>query len=90
MITIPLYSILIIYIIYLLACAFFILINIGHLTQTASLGFFSYLFTLLILLASILVLWYTYRLLSAVDWQQGVTIFNQEWFGGIFTIKASL
>lgn len=86
MLTIPLYTLLIIYLIYLAACAFFVLINIGHLIQTASFGLLSYVFTIGIICALLLVLWYTYALLGAIDWQQPLTIFNQDWFGEIFTI----
>ncbi|MFA5128242.1 MAG: hypothetical protein WC457_04590 [Patescibacteria group bacterium] len=83
MLTIPLYSFLIIYAILFLFFVFFFLVNVGHIVATGSITFGSFIMTMFILLASLAVLWFTWYILQNMDWTQGLTIFNKEWFGGI-------
>lgn len=85
MITIPLYSFLIIFFIYLVIFGLFFLINFGHLFQTAALTFTSFFVAILLIAASLVVLWGTWYFLSDVNWQQSVTVFDTAWFGNILS-----
>jgi hypothetical protein len=63
----------------------FFLINIGHLFQTAALTASSIFVALLLLGTSLLVIWGTAYLLTGVDWQQSVTVFDTAWIGNVFS-----
>lgn len=85
MVTIPLYIFLIIFFLFLIVFGLFFLINIGHLFQTAALTFASVLVAILLISASLLVLWGAWYMLSDVNWQQSVTIFDTAWFGNLLS-----
>jgi hypothetical protein len=81
MLTLPLYSLLIIYGLFLLAFLFFFFTNVAHIFSTGSLTFASFMVMLFIIIATIATLWLTWLFLSGADWTQGITIFNKNWFG---------
>lgn len=70
--TIPLYAFLFAYLAWAAIFIIFLLLNIYHLAQSASLTFASFVMTLFILLLGTGVLFLTWQLLSAVDWQTPV------------------
>jgi len=82
MLTLPLYSFLIIYGIFLLAFLFFFFMSVAHIFSTGSLTFASFMITLFIIFAAVVTLWLTWLFLNGMDWTQGITIFNKNWFGG--------
>ncbi|MSU75403.1 MAG: hypothetical protein EXS55_02740 [Candidatus Magasanikbacteria bacterium] len=74
MIIVPLYAFLIIYGVFLLACAGFFVVNVGNLVRTGTFTFASLLATFLFLSCTAIVVWGTWHTLQAVDWAQ--PIFN--------------
>ena len=83
MLSIPLYSFLIIFGFVLLVFIFFFFSNVAHIITTGSITFGSFVMTMFILLAALAVLWFTWYILQSMDWTQGITIFDKNWFGGI-------
>ncbi len=84
MLAIPLYTFLGLYLLLLGVFTLFFIINIAHLVQTGSLTFVSFVVTFLFLASVIIMIYATMNLLTGTDWQQEVTIFNKEWFVGLF------
>ncbi|EKE07501.1 MAG: hypothetical protein ACD_18C00065G0003 [uncultured bacterium] len=80
MLAIPFYIILFLYLIFL--CVFFIfsLINFYHIISTGSLNFTSFVVTFLITALSILTLYYTWEVISTVDWSRDLVLFDINWF----------
>ncbi|MDD5071127.1 MAG: hypothetical protein PHQ42_00065 [Patescibacteria group bacterium] len=74
--TFPLYIFLIIYLIFLLGWLIFSFIAIYHMFKYGFLNFTTF-FTIFIYIAiSILMLLFSYKYLSQIDWQMNVTIFG--------------
>ncbi|MFH1789916.1 MAG: hypothetical protein ABH832_02505 [bacterium] len=84
MITVPLYAFLFIYLAFLVLFAIFSIVNIMHIITTGSYTFASFVITLITLVITLLIFFFTIRLLVGVNWQQEVVIFNGEWVSGIF------
>lgn len=78
-ITIPFYSVLFVYGFFLLTFAAFALFNIGHLVQTGTFTFASFLVTFLFLAATAVIIWTTWNLLPDIDWTVPAPIWNAGW-----------
>lgn len=87
MITIPLYTLLFLYLIFLAIFAVFSLINIYHIIMSASFTLASFVMTFFIFTLTVLTLYYTWHLLLEVDWRAPIVVFNVDWVIGIFGIR---
>lgn len=83
MLTIPLYSFLVIYFGFLIIFFIFSIINVLHLADTGTLTFVSFLMTLVITAMTVLTLYATWYLLRGTYWQMPITIYNSEWLGNL-------
>lgn len=79
MIIIPLYIILLIYLAYLIVISVFAFINFSHLFHSGSLTTISLFVTLLMAALVAITLFFTFIFLNEVDWQQPLTLWNNEW-----------
>jgi hypothetical protein len=84
MITIPLYSLLIIFGIFFLIFAVFIIANVMHIVLTGSATAVSFIITLLILLMTFAALYGTWYFLQNANWSEQLTIWNSGWLASIF------
>lgn len=87
MLTIPLYSFLFIYWLFVATFVIFMLVNLYHIVVTASFTLPSFLFTFFIFASTALILYFTYVVFaqSGIDWQTPVILFNSDWISDIFT-----
>ncbi len=85
MISIPLYIFLFIYFFFLITFAAFFLINMSHLVRTGTLTLASLSATLAFLVFSAFILVATFYFLHGFDWQQPVILWNNQWFGSVFS-----
>ncbi len=88
MITIPLYTLLFIYFLFLAIFAVFLLIDFYHIVMTASFTLSSFLVTFIIFALTTLTLYFTWQFLNEVDWQIPLTVFNSSWFTSLFNSPA--
>ena len=84
MVTIPLYSLLVVYGIFLVVFVTFILANIMHIILTGSTTFASFIVTIFILLFSLVVLFGTWHYLQDTSWTDRLTIWNNDWLSSVF------
>lgn len=89
MVTIPLYTLLFIYFLFLAIFAVFLFINFYHIVMTASFTLSSFLVTFIIFTLTALTLYFTWQFLSEVDWQITLTVFDSSWFTGLFNSPSS-
>ncbi len=82
MITIPLYTLLIVYVLALLIILLFIWINILHIFQGGALTLASLISTIAVLALIVFTLFGTWLLLRNTNWQQSIQIFDSSWFVG--------
>ena len=91
LITIPLYSLLGLYGLFLLAVGVFFIVNILNLARTGTFTMLSFWATFLFLSLSILIVWTTWHFLQGVNWQEPITIWNRAWIGrllgSVFSVK---
>jgi len=80
MISFPLYTLLFIYFLFLAVFVVFILINLYHILEAQIFSTATFLVTFFVISASLLIVYFTWEILSAVDWQQQVVLFNPNWF----------
>lgn len=87
MLTIPLYSFLFVYWLFVALFVFFMLVNLYHIISTASFTLPSFLFTFFIFAGTTLVLYGTFMVLgdAGIDWQTRVVLFHPDWLGNVFT-----
>ncbi len=83
MITIPLYSLLVIYAVFLIVFVIFFAINFFHIILTGTTSFSSFLVTLFVTAFFALIIFGTWYLLQSTDWTQQITIWNSSWLGGL-------
>ena len=83
MLTLPLYSSLLLYATFLLGVLGFFIVNIGNLARTGTFTFISFLATFFFLTAAALIVWGTWQLLQNIDWQQPVTLWNSGWISAL-------
>ena len=84
MVTIPLYTFLFVYLVFLAIFTVFSMINLYHIIMTASFTLASFFTTFIIFAIVVLVFYFTWLFLQGVNWQTPVTLFNSEWISGIF------
>lgn len=81
MITVPLYTTLFLYMLFLAIFAIFVIINFYHIIISGSFTLTAFTISFFTFVLTVLTLYFTVRLLQGVDWQQPLTLFNIEWFG---------
>jgi hypothetical protein len=79
MLTIPLYSFLFIYILFLAIFVAFSIMNFYHVVMTASFTLASFVLTFFTFTLTVLTLYFTWYLLGGVDWQTPITLFDSSW-----------
>jgi len=82
MLTIPLYTFLFIYLVFLVVFVAFAIMNFYHIVMTASFTLASFIITFFIFTLTILTLYFTWQVISMVNWQADVLLFNTEWLTG--------
>lgn len=85
MITLALYSFFFIYLAGVVLFATLIFVSIGHLIHTGTFTLPSFVVTLLCFAFVAIIGWLTWYLLLNTDWQTPITIWNNRWFGTVFT-----
>ena len=85
MITIPLYTILFAYLLFLLIFVIFFLVNAGHLAHTGTFTFVSFTATFLFMALAVVILWLTWYLLSGVNWQEPLITLNLPGLTNLFS-----
>ncbi len=80
--SIPLYSLLFLYILFFAIFAVFMIANIYHIVMSGTLTFASFSVTFIVLALTVLTLYATWFFLRDVDWQTSIIFFNTEWLGG--------
>lgn len=83
MVTIPLYTLLFIYILYLAIFMTFSVINFYHIVTSGSFTTASFTISFFVFALTILTLYFTWFLLQYVNWQQPITLFNLDWLPDI-------
>lgn len=81
MITIPLYTLLFLYLLVLAIFAVFMVINFYHIVISGSFTFVSFIVSFFTIVLTVLTLYFTIILLVDVDWSAPITVFNAAWFG---------
>lgn len=84
MLSIPLYSLLIAYAIFLLIFFTFFIINLLHIILTGTTTFNSFLATFIIIALTVLTIFGTWYFLQNTDWQQPLTVFDTGWISSLF------
>ncbi len=82
MITVPLSSFIIVYLVLLAILGIFFAINFFHIILTGTTSFSSFLVTLFVLASVTLIIYGTWYFLQGVDLSQQITIWNKSWLGG--------
>lgn len=88
MLTIPLYSFLILYFIFLIIFFIFSLINVAHITSTGSLTLASFLVTFIVGALCALIFYGAWYFLQGVYWQTPITIWNTDWISSILPFNS--
>ena len=81
MLSVPLSSFIIIYLIALAVLGVFFAINFFHIVLTGTTSFSSFLITLFVLASVTLILYGTWYFLQGMDLSQQITIWNNSWLG---------
>lgn len=84
MFSLPLYTFLFLYFIFLTVFIAFSAVNFYHIVATASFTFVSFLASFFVFAMTILTLYLTWQLLQNVAWQTPVVLFDGNWLSGIF------
>ena len=79
MLTIPLYSFVFVYLLFLTVFVAFSIMNFYHVVMTASFTLSSFIMTFFTFTLTVLTLYFTWYLLGGVDWQIPVTLFDSTW-----------
>jgi len=82
MLTIPLYTFLFLYLVFLVVFVAFAIMNFYHIVMTASFTLASFVITFFTFTLTILTLYFTWQVVNTVDWQQSVILFNSTWLTG--------
>ena len=72
MIIIPLYALLVVYGLFLLACLGFFAVNVGNVIRSGTFTFANFLATFLFISGVAIVVWFTWYALQGVDWTQSL------------------
>ncbi len=84
MLVIPLYTLLIVYAIFLLVFFTFFIINFWHIFLTGTTNFNSFVVTLLVIILTVLTFYGTWYFLRGTDWQQPLFTLNLSNFSNLF------
>jgi hypothetical protein len=84
MVTIPLYTLLFAYLLFLAIFFVFSMINFYHIIVTASFTFASFVVTFIIFTLTVLTFYFTWQLLMEIDWQAPIIVFNSGWISEVF------
>ncbi len=82
MLTIPLYTFLFLYLIFLVIFVAFAIINFYHIVTTASFTLASFIITFFTFTLTVLTLYFTWQVINTANWQADVLLFNTEWLTG--------
>lgn len=83
MFEISLYIFLFIYFGFLAIFFIFSMLNFYHIVTTASFTLASFIASFFVFSLATLTLYATWYLLTGVDWQTTVPLFNRDWFSGV-------
>ena len=83
MITVPLFSFIIIYVVALAIIGLFFAVNFFHIILTGTTTLSSFFITLFALASVTLIIFGTWYFLQGVDLSQQITIWNKSWLGGL-------
>jgi len=81
MLSVPLYSLLVIYALFLIVFIVFFAVNFFHILLTGTNSFSSFLVTIFVITVSALIIFVTWDLLQGTDWTQPVIIWGGSWSG---------
>ena len=84
LITLPLYILFFLYLIFLAIFAGFSIVNIYHVVATGTFTLPSFLITFFISALTVVTLYFTWYLLQDINWQQPMTLFDSAWIAGVF------
>lgn len=87
MITIPLFVILFIYLMYLVVIGLFTYVNFSHLLHNGALTAVSFTVTLLVAIFAAIILFTTFTNLVEVDWKQPLTLWNNDWISNTLNLS---
>lgn len=87
MITIPLFVILFIYLLYLVVIGVFTYVNFSHLFHNGALTILSFTVTLLVTVSAAVILFLTFATLAEVDWKQPLTLWNNDWISNTLNLS---
>ncbi len=90
MITIPLYTLLLLYFGFLLTFLFFSIVNAWHIVDTGTFTVASLTITLLVALFTIIIFGVTFFALQNTNWQELVTVWDQRWGANLLPTGNSL
>lgn len=83
MFEIPLYIFLFIYFGLMAVCFIFSMVNFYHIVTTASFTMVSFIISFFIFSLTILTLYATWYLLTDINWQTMVPLFDLDWLDGV-------
>ncbi len=86
MLSIPLYTILFIYILVFALFVVFSIINFYHILTAGAFTFASFAVSFLVFALTILTLYFTWYLLIDIDWQSPFTLFDPAWVPDVFKL----
>ncbi|MBU0545708.1 hypothetical protein KKA13_00430 [Patescibacteria group bacterium] len=84
MLVIPLYFILLAYLLFLAVFAILMFVNFGHITRTGSITFVSVAFSFFICALIVLVFLGTWFFLQGIDWSTPISILDIGWIQNLF------
>ncbi|MFB6226556.1 MAG: hypothetical protein ABEJ02_04345 [Candidatus Paceibacteria bacterium] len=79
MISFPLYWLLFIYFIFLAIYIALILVNIYHILEANIFSTATFLFTFFVIVLSLFIVYFSWELVSEINWQQELILFNSQW-----------
>lgn len=80
MLTVPLYSLLIGYLVFLAFFTILMTINFYHIIISGSFTFTTFIISFFCIVLTLLTLYFTFIQLQNVAWNTPITVFNLEWF----------
>lgn len=84
LITLPVYTLLFLYLIFLTIFAIFSIVNVYHVVVTGTFTLASFFITFFVSVLTVITLYFTWHLLKDIDWQQPMTLFNSDWITDVF------
>lgn len=75
--SLPLYLLLFVYLIFLVIFVIFFMIILYHIFEAQTFNNITFFFTFMIFVLAAITIFFTWNLLSGINWQQQIEIFNQ-------------